>query len=105
MDKRVVITGVGLVTPLGIGVDDTWSALCAGKSGISRITRFDTEDFQTKIAHEHPGQYVGDDVGLFQQTEQGAQPDDDKAKQDKLGHIRVDGSKKDLHVRDCAVIV
>jgi 3-oxoacyl-[acyl-carrier-protein] synthase II len=55
LDKRVVITGVGLVTPLGIGVDDTWSALCAGKSGISRITRFDTGEFQTKIAGEVKG--------------------------------------------------
>ena len=52
LHKRVVITGVGLITPLGIGVDETWSALCAGKSGISEITRFDTSDFKTKIAGE-----------------------------------------------------
>ncbi|MEJ2477157.1 MAG: beta-ketoacyl synthase N-terminal-like domain-containing protein, partial [Desulfobacterales bacterium] len=55
MKKRVVITGVGLVTPLGIGVAETWSALCAGKSGIDEITRFDTTNYQTKIAGEVRG--------------------------------------------------
>lgn len=55
MDRRVVVTGVGLITPLGIGVENTWPALCAGKSGISEITRFDTKDFDTKIAGEVKG--------------------------------------------------
>jgi len=50
--RRVVISGVGLITPLGIGVEETWRELCAGKSGIGEITRFDTSDFQTKIAGE-----------------------------------------------------
>jgi len=54
-DRRVVITGAGLITPLGIGVSETWTALCAGKSGISEITRFDTSEFQTKIAGEVKG--------------------------------------------------
>ena len=52
MNRRVVVTGMGLVTPLGIGVQDTWQALCAGKSGVGEITRFDTTKFQTKIAAE-----------------------------------------------------
>ena len=52
MDRRVVVTGVGLITPLGIGVEESWSALCAGKSGISRITRFDASEYQTQIAGE-----------------------------------------------------
>ncbi|MDO9566587.1 MAG: beta-ketoacyl-ACP synthase II [Candidatus Desulfaltia sp.] len=52
MDRRVVVTGLGLITPLGIGVKETWTALCAGKSGIGPITRFDTSDFDTKIAGE-----------------------------------------------------
>ncbi len=52
MSRRVVITGLGLVTPLGIGVDETWSALCEGRSGIGEITRFDTTEFTTKIAGE-----------------------------------------------------
>jgi len=55
LSRRVVITGVGLVTPLGIGVKETWSALCAGVSGITEITRFDTTGFNTKIAGEVRG--------------------------------------------------
>ena len=52
MERRVVITGVGLITPLGIGKEETWSALCAGKSGAGEITRFDTTSYATKIAAE-----------------------------------------------------
>ncbi len=52
MSKRVVITGLGLVTPVGIGVEQTWASLCAGKSGVGEITRFDTSGYQTKIAAE-----------------------------------------------------
>jgi 3-oxoacyl-[acyl-carrier-protein] synthase II len=52
LDKRVVVTGLGLVTPLGIGVKQTWEALCAGKSGIAEITRFDASTHATKIAAE-----------------------------------------------------
>jgi len=55
LNRRVVITGLGLVTPLGIGVDETWSALCEGRSGIGEITRFDTTEFTTKIAGEVKG--------------------------------------------------
>ena len=55
MNRRVVVTGVGLVTPLGIGVAKNWQALCEGKSGIGLITNFDTTAFQTKIAGEVKG--------------------------------------------------
>lgn len=55
MNRRVVITGVGLITPLGIGTEPTWGALCAGKSGITEITRFDTSAHRTKIAGEVKG--------------------------------------------------
>ena len=52
MGRRVVVTGVGLVTPLGTGVEKTWNGLCAGKSGVGPITRFDTSDYPVKIAAE-----------------------------------------------------
>ena len=55
MERRVVVTGIGLITPLGIGVDETWSNLIAGKSGVGEITRFDTTDYGTKIAAEVKG--------------------------------------------------
>ena len=52
MKRRVVVTGAGLVTPLGTGTEKTWRNLCEGKSGIGPITRFDTTDFGVKIAAE-----------------------------------------------------
>lgn len=52
MERRVVITGVGLITPLGIGKDESWAGVCAGRSGIGEITRFNTTEFTTKIAGE-----------------------------------------------------
>jgi 3-oxoacyl-[acyl-carrier-protein] synthase II len=62
LDRRVVITGLGLVTPIGIGVEETWTALCEGKSGIGEITRFDASGFDTKIAGEvkdfHPEDFL-----------------------------------------------
>jgi 3-oxoacyl-[acyl-carrier-protein] synthase II len=50
--RRVVVTGVGLVTPLGTGVEKNWSALIEGRSGIGPITRFDAKDFPSRIAGE-----------------------------------------------------
>ena len=50
--RRVVITGMGLVTPLGTGVQKNWEALLAGRSGIGPVTRFDTSDFPSRIAGE-----------------------------------------------------
>ncbi len=52
--RRVVVTGLGLVTPLACGVEESWSALLAGKSGASAITKFKTEDLATKIACQVP---------------------------------------------------
>jgi len=52
MKKRVVVTGMGIISPLGIGVEENWSAIINGKSGIGPITRFDTESFPVKFAGE-----------------------------------------------------
>ena len=54
LTRRVVVTGMGLVTPLGTGLEKTWKALCAGKSGIARITRFDPTNYPCQIAGEVP---------------------------------------------------
>ena len=52
MINRVVITGVGLVTPIGIGKEEFWLSLIQGKSGIDKISYFDTSEYSTKIAAE-----------------------------------------------------
>lgn len=52
MDRRVVITGIGMVSPLGIGTAENWNGLIEGRSGIGRITRFDLTDYPTTIAGE-----------------------------------------------------
>ncbi len=62
MKKRVVVTGMGAITPIGIGKDEYWQALLAGKPGITRVTRFDPSDYATQIAGEvknfDPGNYM-----------------------------------------------
>jgi 3-oxoacyl-[acyl-carrier-protein] synthase II len=62
LKRRVVVTGLGLITPLGTGVDKTWNGLCAGKSGIQRITKFDPSSHACQIAGEvtdfNPADYI-----------------------------------------------
>lgn len=52
--RRVVVTGVGLTSPVGIGTEETWAAIQSGTNGICRITHFDPEEFACKIAGEVP---------------------------------------------------
>jgi len=60
--RRVVITGVGAITPLGTGASKSWQALCQGKSGVARITKFDPSGFKCQIAAEvkdfHPEDFL-----------------------------------------------
>lgn len=55
MQRRVVVTGIGLVTPVGIGTEETWKNILAGASGVGPISRFDTSDYPVKIAAEVKG--------------------------------------------------
>lgn len=63
MSRRVVITGMGALTPLGLGVESSWEGLVAGRSGAGPITRFDASDFTTRFACElegfDPHDYMG----------------------------------------------
>ncbi|MBN2109394.1 MAG: beta-ketoacyl-ACP synthase II [Deltaproteobacteria bacterium] len=62
--RRVVVTGLGMLSPLGIGVEENWEAAINGRSGIGPITRFDAADFPVKIAGEvknfNPDDYIED---------------------------------------------
>jgi minimal PKS chain-length factor (CLF/KS beta) len=55
MPPRIVVTGIGVVSPNGFGVDDYWAATCGGRSGIGRITRFDPQQYPAKLAGEVSG--------------------------------------------------
>ena len=55
MSRRVVVTGIGLVSSLGIGTESNWDALCRGCSGVGPITKFDAREFSARIAGEVKG--------------------------------------------------
>ena len=76
--RRVVVTGIGLVTPLASGVEETWSRLIAGESGAGSIQKFDTSDLACRIACEVPR---GDGTGLFNADEYVAPKDQKKVDQ------------------------
>jgi 3-oxoacyl-[acyl-carrier-protein] synthase II len=77
--RRVVITGIGLVTPLGDGVDTNWRSLLDCKSGISKISRFDASDLTCQVGGEIPG---ADEQGGFKPTDY--VPFKDQKKMDKF---------------------
>jgi 3-oxoacyl-[acyl-carrier-protein] synthase II len=60
--RRVVVTGLGIISPVGIGLTESWSSITAGKSGITKVTRFDASGYTSQIAGEvkgfDPGQYL-----------------------------------------------
>jgi len=62
MDRRVVITGCGVISPIGIGMEDFWNSLASGKSGVSRVSSFDASQFSTQICAEvknfEPEKYI-----------------------------------------------
>lgn len=61
-ENRVVITGLGAITPIGIGVTDFWEALKTGRNGVAKVTHFDVSDFRSKLAAEvkdfDPGDWI-----------------------------------------------
>src|SRR6187401_2960263 len=60
--RRVVVTGIGIVSPLGIGARAHWEALIAGQSGVRRIASFDPSGFPSQVAGEVPAYKIGDYV-------------------------------------------
>lgn len=63
MKKRVVVTGMGIISPLGIGLEDNWAAITEGRSGVGVISKFDADDFPVKIAGEVKGFAPEDHIG------------------------------------------
>jgi 3-oxoacyl-[acyl-carrier-protein] synthase II len=50
--RRVVVTGIGMVTPVGIGVEESWKSVCEGRSGVGPVTKFDASQFPSQVAAE-----------------------------------------------------
>jgi len=78
LNRRVVVTGVGLVCGCGIGTDEVWRNLLAGKSGIGPVTHFDVTGFDCRIAGEvHRGATGAvDDSGIENADRAGGSDDD-----------------------------
>jgi 3-oxoacyl-[acyl-carrier-protein] synthase II len=83
MMRRVVVTGLGIVSPLGTGIEKNWKAALNGTSGIGRVTRFDASDFPTKIAGEVKGFNPEDYVDRK-----------DVKKMDRFIHFAIAGAKE-----------
>ena len=63
--RRVVVTGLGLVTPVGIGVNESWKNIIEGQSGISNITNFDTNGFATPFSSTIAGEVKNFDAKKY----------------------------------------
>ena len=68
---RVVVTGIGAVTPIGTGVDDFWEGMTSGRNGVRRITQFPSEDLSVKVA----GEVDGFDPSLYLETKEARRTD------------------------------
>lgn len=88
--KRVVVTGLGAITPIGNNISEYWESLVAGKSGGALITHFDTEHFKTKFACE----VKGFDVDGYFERREGRRMD----KYSKFAHISSDEAIKDANL-------
>ncbi len=55
MMRKVVVTGIGLITPIGLSTEESWKNCIAGKSGMGTVTRFPSEQYPTRIAGEVRG--------------------------------------------------
>src|SRR4051795_7425430 len=62
-DRRVVVTGIGMVTPVGLDVESSWEALREGRGGVGPVTLFDAGTFATRIAAELKGFALSRDLG------------------------------------------
>ena len=90
MERRVVVTGMGAVTPVGNSVDEAWKNLTAGQSGIATIERFDTSELATKFAGEVKN---FDAAALFGRKE--------GRRLDRFTHLLWKRHAKPLKNRDC----
>ena len=96
MNRRVVVTGMGIVSPLGVGVDHVWKRIIAGESGIKAITHFNVEDLPNKIAGQVPrGKGEGEfDVDAF------VEPKEQK-KMDEFIHFAMGAA--DMAIKDSGI--
>ena len=92
MRRRVVVTGIGLLTPLGLNRESSWAGLLAGKSGIGPITKFDATDFSCRIA----GEVRGFDPHQFLEKK-------DARKMDSFTHYAVAATKEALDDADLTI--
>lgn len=104
MDKhigknRVVVTGIGIITPIGIGMDEYWESAIGGKSGVSAISRFNVENYPTKIAGEvkdfHPDEHMPEELAnnLSRYSQLGLAAAQMAVKDAKLDFSGIDKSK------------